>query len=283
MAERKRNPNWTEEEKAILLKEYSRRKEILTSKFNPAVTSVIKQKHWKEITDCVNSQNPTVKRTIQEVKKKYENLSTAAKKEYRELRKAATKRAPQEPSQLSGPSPLQTVSVSSSPALPPRIVAVSSFVLPTSRPQAPLPRPPLLVPRPRQVTPVLQPPRAVVSSSADVSSTPRGMKELGNFGEELDRIHSAITNCGDRIVAAIDPIASSLHELTHHLGSLVDLLGRQPSPPCHHTAIQTSEDNQEESNIDNTALLIVPKVEKTSPSYPSTSSTQMIQNTDDYR
>ncbi|KAI7813148.1 putative myb/SANT-like DNA-binding domain-containing protein 4-like, partial [Triplophysa rosa] len=78
---KKRKPNWTEEEKCILLDEYGKRKAILKSKLNPNVTASKKQKQWDEITEKINARNLDVKRTVQEVIKKYENISVVAKKE----------------------------------------------------------------------------------------------------------------------------------------------------------------------------------------------------------
>lgn len=78
---KKRKPNWTEEEKCILLDEYGKRKAILKSKLNPNVTATKKYKQWEEITDTINARNLGVKRTVQEIIKKYENISVMAKKE----------------------------------------------------------------------------------------------------------------------------------------------------------------------------------------------------------
>lgn len=78
---KKRKPNWTEEEKCILLDEYGKRKAILKSKLNPNVTAAKKQKQWEEITEKINARNLDVRRTAQEVIKKYENISVVAKKE----------------------------------------------------------------------------------------------------------------------------------------------------------------------------------------------------------
>lgn len=77
---KKRKPNWTEEEKCILLEEYGKWKTILKSTFNPIVTADKKHKQWEEITEKINARNLEVKRTVQEVIKKYENISVVARK-----------------------------------------------------------------------------------------------------------------------------------------------------------------------------------------------------------
>lgn len=48
---KKRKPNWTEDEKTILLEEYGKRKNIIKSRYNPSVTHVHKTKAWQEITE----------------------------------------------------------------------------------------------------------------------------------------------------------------------------------------------------------------------------------------
>lgn len=81
MAERKaRKPNWSEEERVILLEEYRKRKNIIKSRFDPLITASKKQRMWEEITAKINSRG-LVNRSIQEVQKKYDNLAVLAKKE----------------------------------------------------------------------------------------------------------------------------------------------------------------------------------------------------------
>lgn len=71
---KKRKPNWTEDEKCILLDEYGKRKAILRNKLNPVITAAKKHKQWEEITEKINAQNLGVKRTISEVIK---NMKTS--------------------------------------------------------------------------------------------------------------------------------------------------------------------------------------------------------------
>ncbi|XP_041132274.1 uncharacterized protein LOC121330072 [Polyodon spathula] len=249
MAEKKRNPNWTEAEKVILLQEYAKRKYILTSRFNPGVTSALKQKHWEEITESVNTRNTSVKRTLQEVKKKYENVSSAAKKEYREFKRRSRKRARPGPSQTAAQS--TATSISDSLGLSPRIIAVSTYTLPPGPNKGPIQQSP-------QVWPGPQLPSLGSHSPLDLQNTHK-VKEFGNLHEELDGIRTAITNCGNRIESALDPIASSLRELTQHLGSLVGVMAGQPSRTFSHAACQTIEQDLGEQQ------LVESKVEESSP------------------
>lgn len=77
---KKHKPNWTEDEKAILLEEYAKRKNTLQSRYNPSVTHLHKTKAWQEITDKINSRNLAAKRTVEEVMKKYENVVVSSRK-----------------------------------------------------------------------------------------------------------------------------------------------------------------------------------------------------------
>ncbi|KAJ8285184.1 hypothetical protein GJAV_G00023240 [Gymnothorax javanicus] len=87
---RSRKPNWTKEETMILLEEYNKRKHILRSKFNPAITSIKKQQMWLEIADKINART-YVKRSVREVLKKIDNMSVLAKKEMGTLRNECIK------------------------------------------------------------------------------------------------------------------------------------------------------------------------------------------------
>ena len=60
-----RKPNWSEEEKVVLLEEFNKRKNIIKSKFNPQITAAKKQQQWEETTATINSRN-MVKRTVGE-------------------------------------------------------------------------------------------------------------------------------------------------------------------------------------------------------------------------
>lgn len=57
MGEKKtRKPNWSEEEKIILLEEYNKRKHILKSKFDPQIKANRKQQMRQEIATKIHSR-----------------------------------------------------------------------------------------------------------------------------------------------------------------------------------------------------------------------------------
>ncbi|XP_063054047.1 uncharacterized protein LOC134448290 isoform X1 [Engraulis encrasicolus] len=85
-----RKPNWSEDEKVILLEEYNKRKHVIKSRFNPQITATKKLQNWEEITALINSRS-MVKRTVGEVQKKYENLAVQARKEMSAHRKETMK------------------------------------------------------------------------------------------------------------------------------------------------------------------------------------------------
>ena len=65
----KRNPNWTDREKVVLLEEHEKRKVILKAKFSSSITSGGKNRAWQEIANIVNAGN-SVKRDIKEIHQK---------------------------------------------------------------------------------------------------------------------------------------------------------------------------------------------------------------------
>ena len=90
----KRNKNWTTEEQMLLAEEFSKRKEIMKGKFSKTVSSKAKQEAWGAITAVINAANPAVKRTTDEVQKKWYNISSSSKQELslhrREVSKTGT-------------------------------------------------------------------------------------------------------------------------------------------------------------------------------------------------
>ncbi|XP_061102748.1 uncharacterized protein LOC133131405 isoform X2 [Conger conger] len=82
-------------------------------------------------------------------------------------------------------------------------------------------------------SPQPDPPASPIPESSRTHDEPR---ELDGQGGELQRLHAAITDCGDRIVAALEPIADSFQQLTHQVGLLVEVLAKQAQvrTPCRH-------------------------------------------------
>jgi len=82
----RRKPNWTEAENVFLLDQFNIHREILTCKATDASTNLKKQEIWRLICQNLNQHNTLVRRTPAEVRRKWKNLVTAAKKEVWEMR-----------------------------------------------------------------------------------------------------------------------------------------------------------------------------------------------------
>lgn len=78
---RKRKPFFTGTETLFLVEQFEKQKEILTAKFCSTETNRRKNEIWTEITVGLHLRNPNVKRTVREVKKKWKNIVSMAKKE----------------------------------------------------------------------------------------------------------------------------------------------------------------------------------------------------------
>ena len=77
----KRKPNFTEGESLFLISQFERNSGVLTSKLNDASTNKQKAEVWKRICRDYNSRNPNISRTADDLKRKWENMVSAAKKE----------------------------------------------------------------------------------------------------------------------------------------------------------------------------------------------------------
>lgn len=77
----KRKPNFTEVENLFLIEEFERNKEVLRSKVNSTEINRQKLDVWQRICDKLNGTNPIVKRSVDEVRRKWKNMVTTARKE----------------------------------------------------------------------------------------------------------------------------------------------------------------------------------------------------------
>ena len=77
-----RKPNWTDREKMILMEEYEKRKDVLRAKISSTITSSTKNTAWDEITEAMNSQNPSVKRNMKYFLKEWDNICSSAKTKF---------------------------------------------------------------------------------------------------------------------------------------------------------------------------------------------------------
>ena len=83
---RKRKPNFSAQEIAIITQKFEQNQPILKSKFTNTNTNKMKQGVWEEMTVAVNAVG-TAHRTVPEVKEKWTNLQRTAKNELSKFRK----------------------------------------------------------------------------------------------------------------------------------------------------------------------------------------------------
>ncbi|XP_007490526.2 uncharacterized protein LOC103091946 [Monodelphis domestica] len=96
MAARPKRIKFSEEEKIVILEEFSLRKDILIPKSGRYRNTMDRQRAWEEITMAVNSLNPLVQRTPDEVRKKWKNMIIDARKELATAKHPVLRRRPQE-------------------------------------------------------------------------------------------------------------------------------------------------------------------------------------------
>ena len=77
----KRKPKFTERESLFLISQFERNSGVLTSKLNDASTNKRKVEVWKRICSDYNSRNPIISRTADDLKRKWRNMVSAAKRE----------------------------------------------------------------------------------------------------------------------------------------------------------------------------------------------------------
>ena len=98
---RKRKPNFSVTEIATITENVQKHIDILHSKLTNTVTNKRKNDLWEEITRAVNAVG-YANRSVQEVKDKWKNLHSNAKKEFsafkRESKKTGGGKAPKPPS-----------------------------------------------------------------------------------------------------------------------------------------------------------------------------------------
>lgn len=102
--ERKRKPNFSVDEISVITESVQRNLETIQSKFTNTVTNKRKNEIWKQITKDVNALG-YANREVREVKDKWKNLHSTAKKEFSEFKRETKKTGggppPKKPSQSS--------------------------------------------------------------------------------------------------------------------------------------------------------------------------------------
>lgn len=76
---RPRKTNWSDSEKTVLTEKVEENLDLIRAKFSDSVTNAKKNATWLEITEAVNAVGVDF-RTIQEVRDKWRNLTSTAKK-----------------------------------------------------------------------------------------------------------------------------------------------------------------------------------------------------------
>ena len=84
--DRKRKQNFSVYEIEVITDNVKKNLDLIQSKLTNAVTNKKKQMLWEEITQAVNAVG-TAKRTVTEVKEKWKNLHSTAKKEFAEFKR----------------------------------------------------------------------------------------------------------------------------------------------------------------------------------------------------
>ena len=88
--ERKRKPNFSVYEIGVITENVKKHLETIQSKLTNNVTNKKKQEIWEEITRAVNAVG-TANRSVSEVKDKWKNLHSTAKKEFSEFKRESKK------------------------------------------------------------------------------------------------------------------------------------------------------------------------------------------------
>ena len=100
---RKRKPNFSVQEIAVITQKFEENQAVLKSKFTNTTTNKLKQSVWEEMTIAVNAVG-TAHRSIAEVKEKWTNLQRTAKHELSKFRKEQKKTGGGPPPKTPSPS-----------------------------------------------------------------------------------------------------------------------------------------------------------------------------------
>ncbi|KAM6246964.1 uncharacterized protein LJ264_010615 [Porphyrio hochstetteri] len=87
---------FSEEEKFLILEEFSLRKDILIPKSGRYKNTLARQRAWEEIAAAVNSLSPLVQRTPEEIRKKWHNMVISARREVAVEKHPLLRQRPQE-------------------------------------------------------------------------------------------------------------------------------------------------------------------------------------------
>uniref|UniRef100_A0A914W2N2 Regulatory protein zeste n=1 Tax=Plectus sambesii TaxID=2011161 RepID=A0A914W2N2_9BILA len=75
-----RKPNFTDADVRLLLQKYLEKTDVLQNEENSVINNRAQEGEWERIAQAMNSQNPLLCRSWKEIRKKYCNLASEAKK-----------------------------------------------------------------------------------------------------------------------------------------------------------------------------------------------------------
>lgn len=88
-AKTKRKPNWTQDECLLLATLVNEKKDVLRKKLGPNLTSKMKRDAWEKISSQLNASS-AIKRSTEEIEKKWNNILSSCKSEISNFRKSST-------------------------------------------------------------------------------------------------------------------------------------------------------------------------------------------------
>ncbi|CAH3156158.1 unnamed protein product [Porites evermanni] len=89
---KQRSSRFTQGMTDALVEAYGKHQYILQSKFSNLVTNEKKKEAWIKVADAVNAVNPAERKTVEQVKKKWEDVTGSVKKKERHARQQELKK-----------------------------------------------------------------------------------------------------------------------------------------------------------------------------------------------
>ncbi|XP_074625512.1 uncharacterized protein LOC141883792 isoform X3 [Acropora palmata] len=86
MTSKKKSSRFTEQMNAVLIDSYSKHQVVLKSKFTNHITNEKKKSIWENITLAVNAVNSGERKTVEQVKKRWEDITMQVKRKERTAR-----------------------------------------------------------------------------------------------------------------------------------------------------------------------------------------------------
>ena len=71
---KKKSRNFVDRDRLIILEWYEKNEQILTAQLGCNVTAAEKNRAWEQLTSRINAENPSTRRTVKQMKKKWSNM-----------------------------------------------------------------------------------------------------------------------------------------------------------------------------------------------------------------